>query len=75
MSDVSEITEKPDASIFFISDFTKLNSISMSCIIKSNTTETSVPLGLNSANLWASINSGESIEDFITSKAGLYLST
>ena len=51
MSDVSEMTEKPDASIFLISDFTKLNTISMSCIIKSNTTETSVPLGLNSANL------------------------
>ena len=30
MSGVSEITEKPDASIFLISDFTTLNTISIS---------------------------------------------
>ena len=47
----------------------------MSCIIKSKTTGTSVPLGLNSANLCVSINIGLTICSFAALNAGLKRST
>ena len=51
MSGVSLITETPLAWIFFTSDFTTLRMISISWIMRSSTTGTSVPRGLNSASL------------------------
>ena len=75
ISGVSEITEIPLACTFFTLEFTTDKIISISCIIKSKTTGTSVPLGLNSANLCVSINIGVSILSLTAVNAGLKRST
>ena len=55
--------------------FTMLSIMSMSCIIRSNITDTSVPRGLNCAKRCASINIGFTVRSFTAKKAGLKRST
>ena len=75
MSGVLLIAQTPFAFTSLTSESTSLSTISMSWIIKSNTTETSFPLGLNSANLWHSINLGSFMVLMTELIAGLNLST
>ena len=75
ISGVSLITDTPLALTFFTLDCTTLKIASISCIIKSSTTGTSVPRGLNSASRWASINIGFSIMFLVAINAGLNRST
>ena len=63
------------ADMCFTFDFTTLSMTSISCIIRSSTTGTSVPRGLNSAKRCASINIGSCIWWRTAVKAGLKRST
>ena len=75
ISGVSVITPTPLAEMDFTSLFTMLKIISMSWIIRSSITLTSVPRGLNCANLCTSMNMGLSCMSCTARNAGLNLST
>ena len=75
ISGVSLMMATPLAEIAATFESTRLKTVSISCIMRSNTTGTSVPLGLNSANRWVSINMLLLMSSFTAKKAGLNRST
>ena len=75
MSGLSLTTATPLACTFFTGDPTTVSTMSMSWIIRSSTTLTSVPRGLNCARRCVSMNMGRSKWGSAARKAGLKRST
>ena len=65
----------PLALIWLTGDFTMVSRMSKSCTIRSRTTGTSVPRGLNKAKRCASMKSGSPMNGSAATKAGLNRST